>query len=428
MGRGLRVVHEDGLGRAAEKEARLLRLQPRQRGEVGVDLAAARAVLLHLHDDMGQDGVDEVEVPAVLEGDPVLLGPVVHPAPQGVPRRYPLGVADVHARGHVHLRHGLALPAAVAAQRGVGAEGQLHGPGGALRELEDLGVLRPRHDEARQRSVLGVVDLPDAEVRPGTPVARGAEPGPALQPGQRGDGPHVDPAVPLGPAHKLRAHHDLRVPRLVYARHLRAVVEAAVPRPPRRQAVPPRDDDDLLLAPEEERRVDEHGAVAGALLGPDGQAHVGQAAVQPEDRGEAAAELGVGQEAVQRNERDHDGHGQEEQGLAAGSPPQQLLSGLLHQVDEDDGARGQEAEEEGADAELGPHVPADKLVHVHRVGVALEEVEARRPLGHPRLEARQPREPEQDHGLEGQQHGEAAESLAAGGCAPSQQKTSPRPK
>mmetsp|Transcript_35132 Transcript_35132/g.100898 ORF Transcript_35132/g.100898 Transcript_35132/m.100898 type:complete len:207 (-) Transcript_35132:466-1086(-) len=206
---------------------------------------------------MRQDRVHKVQFAAAFEGNPILLWPVIHSASQGVAGCDPLRMADVDAGCKVHLRHGLALLAAVTAQGGIGAEGQLDGPGVPVRELEDLRVLGARDYEARQRLVRLVVDLAGAEARPRPLVVRGAQPRPALQLGQRRDGAHVDPPVPLGPPHELRADHDLGVPDLLYARHLLAVVEAVVP-PPMRSAVPPRNEDDFVLTSEEERGVDQN--------------------------------------------------------------------------------------------------------------------------------------------------------------------------
>mmetsp|Transcript_41533 Transcript_41533/g.124111 ORF Transcript_41533/g.124111 Transcript_41533/m.124111 type:complete len:335 (+) Transcript_41533:237-1241(+) len=119
LGRRLGVIDEDGLGRAAEEEAGLLRLEPSQRAVVGVDLAAARAVLVHLHDDVGQYGVDKVEVPAVFERDPVLLRSIVHTAPQWISCCNPLRLPHIDPRCQIHLMHVLALLTTVAAQGGI---------------------------------------------------------------------------------------------------------------------------------------------------------------------------------------------------------------------------------------------------------------------------------------------------------------------
>mmetsp|Transcript_45070 Transcript_45070/g.141283 ORF Transcript_45070/g.141283 Transcript_45070/m.141283 type:complete len:478 (+) Transcript_45070:1291-2724(+) len=187
---------------------------------------------------------------------------------------------------------------------------------------------------------------------------------------------------------------------------------AVVPRLSMGPAVPPRDEDHLVLTPEQDRGVYQHGAVPAAL-GLDGQAHVGEAAVDPVDCGEAGSEFGIRDNVVQGQQQHHDRHRHKQQGLVVAHPPEQLLCWLLYQVHEDDGHRSQETEKQEANLVLGPDVPADELVHIHRVRVALQEIEARCPCGHLGLEAWEPSQAEQNHGLEGQQDGEARGELGS---------------
>mmetsp|Transcript_50775 Transcript_50775/g.132077 ORF Transcript_50775/g.132077 Transcript_50775/m.132077 type:complete len:602 (-) Transcript_50775:431-2236(-) len=403
----VRVVNVDGLGRAADGQARELALKANQRREAGVVALSAGAVLIGRHHHVRKHRVHKVQLAVGLEGDPVLLRPRQLAAPEKLASAPPRGVARVHPAGQVHLRHGGVPAAPVPAEGRVGAERHRHlraGVGVRRGRQEDLWVLGPRDHQARQGLVLGHPSLSDAQVRPAGALRR-PQPSPGRQLGQLGRLPGLQPLVPVVPVEGQRAEDDVRVPGLLQHGHVLALVRA--PGELRLAPVPTRGEDHAA-AVEEQGGVDEHRAAA--LVSLDRQPHVHQPGVDLHNGRQVGAACAEGRQEAHAHHRHRQGGGRRPEEPVI--PARESLGRLLHGVDRDDGGGRQEQEEGYARPVGGPQVPADELQHIHRVRVPLQEVQsAGQRRHHGRLRARQPRHPEQHEALQRQQHAQARGQL-----------------